>query len=150
MGERVLKMLLSLLAVALFAAVAAAMVRSGPLPGEGKIHMFPGPPARIEDGEAADALDVPVPPDTGLTFSTRVGSGTHSRYESRLSVEGLWLFYTEQMPLRGWSRDLAFESEMGGTWALSFKKNGVRCIIGFEEDDAFTTALTVLVMSTPR
>ena len=153
MGERVLKVALSLLAVAFFAAVGAAMARVGPFRGMGELRGFADASPRAGDGEAAEMLDVPVPPDTELTFNTRTRSGRHYRYESRLSAEGLWLFYTEQMPLQGWTRDVAFESAARGgpalQPALSFKKRGARCIIGFEEGDVFTTVVTVLVVGAP-
>ena len=154
MRERLAKVVLSVLAIALFGAVGVVVAGVNPF-------RWPAEPARPADSElrgrpagAPDAPQLPVPPDTELTFNTRARAGQHYRYESRLSAEGLWRFYDEQMPPLGWARDRAFEAvwrrQRGLQPVLSFKRHGTRCIIGLEEGDMFSTIVTVLVVGTAR
>ncbi len=144
------KVTLSGLAVALFGAVGLLVARGGPLRfAEGLTSVQRGP---ASDGpEFARALpEVPVPPDTELTFTTSTEGGRHRRYESRLSTEGLWLFYANEMPRSGWRRDRHFDSRHGPVPLpqplLSFKAGGARCIIGLEQKEPFATVVNVLVI----
>ena len=154
MGERVWKVLLSLVAIGLFALAVAVVADIGSFQWSRRPAGIDG--AQVKGGYVAPGAEpeLPVPPDTELTLNTRAHAGGHYRYESRLSAEGLWRFYTEQAPRQGWTRDRAFEAawRRGGALqpVLSFKKQGTRCIIGLEQGDTFTTVVTVLVVGVPR
>jgi hypothetical protein len=98
--------------------------------------------------------EVPVPPDTELTFQTSSAEGALQRYESRISPAGLTAFYAQEMPRQGWEADREFDAarvraDLPPT-VLAFKAPQTHCIIGLEEKDSFTTAVTVLVVGDAR
>jgi len=150
-AERALKIGLSIVAVMLFAAAGFVVAAVRPFHLAGDLHRLSrGPDVGHEAGLAADAPEVPVPPDTELAHSTSTTAGVHYIYRSQLSVEGLVLFYTNEMPRSGWSRDMRFESALAeAPTVLSFKAGRARCIIGLEETEPFATAVNVLVMGAP-
>jgi hypothetical protein len=97
---------------------------------------------------------LPVPPYTELTLSNSTRQGEFYRYESRLSVEGMWKFYTTELPRRGWERDARMDAGRARAGlsrpVLSFQDGRRRCIISVEETDTFTTAVTVLIVASGR
>ncbi len=151
MAERVVKIIISAALIAVFAAVGALVAGLKPFHSMGwRGGPFAADPG-ARSGPAAPLPHVPAPPEAQLSYRTTVPGGSHWRYESRLSSEGLRLFYTEQLPRQGWLRDRAFESAWRRAQpeadVLSFKQQGARCIIGFEEVGAFRMAVTVLVLN---
>ena len=149
-AERILKTLLSMAVVGLFVAAGALVAAVKPFHLAGLLLGHPHHAGASRTGTAADAPEVPVPPDTQLTYSTATTAGLHCRYESQLSPEGLVLFYAGEMPRCGWSREAGLQWEAASPQApltvLSFKAARARCIIGLEESDPFSTVINVLVM----
>jgi len=154
MPERIMKVVISAVLVAAFGVVGFIVAEVRPFElargphdaGDGR--RAPG------DGVTSELPLVPVPPDTELTFNTSAGDGLHQRYESRLSAEGLRVFYTNEMPAFGWTPERDIERPVGGGVApvhlLFFKAGGARCIIGVEESGPFAAVANVLVFDVPR
>jgi len=143
--DRAIKVLLSLVAVAAFGALGWAAFSFSPF---GVGTRAPAPASMMTPGPGKPS--VPVPPDTREVFTTASEAGRHWSYESRLAPEGLWMFYTREMPRQGWARDEVFESvrrdRTPGQQVLAFKAQEAVCIIGIEPTDSFTAAVTVLVL----
>jgi hypothetical protein len=152
MAERMVKVALSVAAIALFGAAAAMLF---------KLDSFgPAPAYRAQQASGARGMasgvqvpPVPVPPDTEEVMNTASKVGWHKRYQSRLSEEGLWLFYMQEMPRNGWRRDEAFEKARSerapGELLLAFKSPPAACIISIAPEGSFTTAVTVMVLNSP-
>ena len=148
------RIVLTVAVVAVFGAVGyvVAVARPFHLPGDVALIGRDGS-RRAEDEKAAQIPEAPVPPYTDLTSSTSTQGGLHRRYESQLSAEGLWLFYTNEMPTAGWRRDTGFDVANAASGlsqpVLSFKAGRARCIIGLEESGPATTVVHVLVVAPP-
>jgi len=151
MPERALKVLISAVLAGAFAAVGVYVALARPFDALGGLGRASGR-SRGAPRAPGELPVVPEPPDSELTLSVRAGRGSHERYESRLSMEGLALFYEREMPARGWEAEGEFEpAARAGPpgCVLCFRSAGARCIIGMQDSGQFRTAVNVIVVASP-
>ncbi|MFP4176120.1 MAG: hypothetical protein ACOCR1_02415 [Planctomycetota bacterium] len=149
-AQYALKIGVSILIVIVFAAVGALLAELRPWDVPGDLTALRTKVAGKKSSEDDVLERPPVPPDTDQVLHNEAEAGEYFRYESRLSMEGLWAFYTTELPAEGWERDESMAKMQGAVRrpgeVLSFIKGEHRSIIYLKPEKGLKNYVTVLLM----
>ena len=145
------RVVLSAMALLLFGTIGVLVAAVRPFDSIGDSGRIGGEMRAGRDSPTSpEKSPVPVPPYTELTLSNATSRGNYYRYQSRLSIDGLWEFYRDKLSAAGWKRDARLDvlpPEVSSSGALlSFRQEGRRCIIYVEPGTGLTNMVTLLVV----